>query len=180
MVDATCKSCGATFTENAVGCPCCQSKMLDTESGTFVLLGMQATATVTRHWTTLLDTAQQLFDQGFYGAAIVVAHTACEVVAQRAISKACDAKGVPYLVDAFAHLRFRYSLNDSRARQTYGDLTADDKIGDEPFWSDYVHSVTTRNKIVHHGKNTNKQDAASSLKAARDFIRHIESKNSLQ
>ncbi len=180
MVDATCRSCGAIITDNAVECPDCQSKILEAESGTIVLLGMEATATVTRHWTTLLDTAQQLFDQGFYAAAIVVAHTACEVIAQRAISKALDGKGVPDLVDTFRDHNFGYSLHQPRARKAYGHLTGDDKIGGEPFWSDYNNSVTTRNHIVHHGKTTNQKDAASSLKVAREFIAHVESKNSLQ
>jgi hypothetical protein len=47
----------------------------------------------------LLVKAQELITNGEFGIATVVAHTACEISAERAISQAFAAKGIAYLED---------------------------------------------------------------------------------
>jgi hypothetical protein len=84
----------------------------------------------------LLETAKKLLGDGEFGIAVVVAHMACEIAAERAISDAFAAKGLEYLKPAVEKLMNGRSLGNPNHRRLYTALTADE-IEQQPFWQSF-------------------------------------------
>jgi hypothetical protein len=59
----------------------------------------------------LLITAQDLIEKGEFSISVVVAHMACEISVERAISRAFKAKGIDYLEQPVEDLLPSYNLN---------------------------------------------------------------------
>jgi hypothetical protein len=128
-------------------------------------------------WETLRNYTERLFANGDFGVALIVAQTACEVVVERAMQKAFDAKKIPELDGPIR--RFKpYSLAQDRNRKLYTALTGDD-IGQAPFWSSYQKFVELRNKSAHNGESPDKDTTRTALDAAKDFVEHVVKHNAM-
>lgn len=130
------------------------------------------TLTVTPYEDALLSKAQELITAGNYDVATVVAHMACEIGAERAISQAFTAKGVADLEESVSAFFSGYNLGTPRIRDLYNALTGR-RIQDQPFWQAFVESATRRNRAVHKGSTITAVQAAASLQAARDLVAYL-------
>ena len=87
--------------------------------------GSVATATLIRYEETLLTKAQELIAAGDFSIAAVVAHTACEISAERVISQAFAAKSIEYLEEWATKTLNGFSLSNSRVQALYNAVTGD-------------------------------------------------------
>jgi hypothetical protein len=117
----------------------------------------------------LLETAESLIDQREFCIAVVVAHMACEVAVERALSRAYKAKNVTYLEDWVSSCLNGYNMGNSKVRNLYVALTGH-KIQGEGFWRQFTDSTERRNKIVHTAFQVAESDARNSLCAARALV----------
>jgi hypothetical protein len=136
------------------------------------MTGSTATLTLTRYEETLLTKAQELIETGNFSIAVVVAHTACEISAERAISQAFAAKSIGYLEDWVDDAISSYSLSNSRVQDLYNALKGD-QIQKRPFWPAFKESAKRRHAFVHKGKTITKAEAEASLKAASDLAAYL-------
>jgi hypothetical protein len=127
----------------------------------------------------LLAYARTLINQGDYGMAVVVCHTACEIATERRLSEAIVARGVEDLRGFLHRPNSGYSLSDKRLRKLYTALTRDN-IEREPFWGEFIESSDRRHRIVHRGvgvtpgdAEASHKDAEASRKAASLFVAHL-------
>ena len=107
---------------------------------------MRADATVITYPQKLLAVAKGLIDAGEYSIAVVVAHIACEVAADRAFTKAFAAKGLDYLEEPIGAYFSGSRINRGRNQKLYTALT-EDRIQDEPFWPRYLTSLDLNHVI---------------------------------
>src|SRR5437899_1164799 len=111
------------------------------EAGNFVALGGKAKLTAVRSWPSLLAAAGRLLADNENAAAVIVAHTACEVVTERAM-----------VTKAPAHDElFTYALSTPNKLSKYKQATGDNGIDGEPFWAGYLQLIENRNKAAHEG-----------------------------
>ena len=134
---------------------------------------MRADATVLTYPQKLLAVAKGLIDAGEYSIAVVVAHIACEVAADRAFTKAFAAKGLDYLEEPIGAYFSGSRINRGRNQKLYTALTGD-RIQDEPFWPRYLTSLERRNGITHKGAIVGKTEAEESFAVVTDFVAHLE------
>jgi hypothetical protein len=120
----------------------------------------------------LLTTAKQLSDQGQYSVAVIVAHMACEVAVERALTRAFAARKITYLEGPVEAFLSGYNLNNERIRKLYNAL-ARDAIEAQPFWAPFKASADRRNSIMHGGHIATRPDAESSHKAASDLVAYL-------
>lgn len=140
--------------------------------------GGTADVEVVRHWTRLLENAERLHTSGEYEVAIVVAQTACEVITERAISKAFGNKGVAELESPVTGFLISYNLGNERVRKLY-DALAGDTVAGEGFWEAFKALAKTRNESVHSGRKVSETESRDGLDAASQLVAHIEQKNGL-
>lgn len=136
------------------------------------MTGSAATLTVIRYEDTLLTKAQELIATGDFSIAVVIAHMACEISAERAISQAFAAKGIGYLEESVLAFLSGYSLANERIRDLYNAVTGN-QIHKQPFWDTFKASAKRRNDAVHGGKAITQSEADASLKAARDLVAYL-------
>ena len=117
----------------------------------------------------LLTTAQRLIADGEFSIAVVVAHMACEISAERALSRAFAAKGIGYLEESVEDLLPGYNLANDRVRNLYNTVTGNE-IQKQSFWQAFKESATRRNRAVHMGRIVTKAEAEASFKAASDLV----------
>lgn len=176
--DTHCGSCGVAIVgEDSVQrkpCPQCGSltRAFSLEGHVSVHLTATAELTVVTYPQTLLAACKGLIDDGQYGISVVVAHMACEVSVERALSTAFASKGLQYLEDPVLDFLNGYNLGNDRNRKLYTALTSD-SIEQQAFWPAFKESATRRNNIVHGGKVVGQEDAQSSYEAASEFIAHL-------
>jgi hypothetical protein len=106
------------------------------------------------------------------GIATVVAHMACEVVTERALSRAFASRGVPDLEEPVLGFWNGYNLATPRNRNLYVALTGD-KIHEQAFWPAFSESAKLRNQIIHAGQAATTAEAERSLTAAQGFVAHV-------
>lgn len=128
----------------------------------------RATLTLTPYEDTLLVKAQELITNGAFDLAIVVAHTACEISAERAILRAFAARSIEYLDENFPN----FNLANTRSCNLYNAVTGK-QIQKQLFWSNFKWSAKRRNLIVHKGKIATKAEAKKSHKAASDLVAYL-------
>ena len=133
---------------------------------------------VIKHWTHLLESAHRLLDDAHWGAAVIVAQTACEVVIHRAVAGRLNAIGQPALAEPILRFARPFSPQNENVRKVY-DLLATDDLGQRPFWTGYKGLVDQRNNAVHRGANIAEQDARTGVAAAQLLVTHIEQHNQL-
>lgn len=71
----------------------------------------------------LLDTAKRLRDEGYHEAAVVTAHTACEVCTEITVSGALREKGLDHLSKPIDDLLPNYNIRNEKVRKLYEALT---------------------------------------------------------
>jgi hypothetical protein len=179
-----CNNCGAPITsEPASGdpaqrkpCPRCGSTArrfnLQASAGQYSLVGSSATLVVITYPEALLTKAQELIAQGDFSIAVVVAHMACEISAERAISRTFADKGIGYLEESIEDLLPGYNLANDRVRNLYNALTGD-QIQKQSFWQAFKNSGMRRNQAVHKGRIITKAEAEASFKAASDLVAYL-------
>ena len=133
---------------------------------------IKAEATVITYPQKLLSLARRLIDEGEFGVAVVVAHMACEIATERALSEAFAAKGIPDLEDTVTDLFSGNSLANPRIRKLYTALTGDE-IANAPFWQKFRLSAERRNSITHSSITVAKAEAEILYMAARDLVAHL-------
>jgi hypothetical protein len=105
---------------------------------------------------TLLAKSQELISRGEYNIATVVAHMACEVAAEQALSRAFASKGLEYLDDAVTDFMNGYNLAHELNRNLYNAL-AGREIQKQSFWQPFKESATRRNAVMHRGQMPRKK-----------------------
>ena len=121
---------------------------------------------------TLLDTARDLLQREQVGIAIVVAHMACEVAAERSMAEAFQGKALAYLEDPILAFVNGFNLATPRIQELYSALTGNE-IQNDPFWQAFKTSAMLRNRIVHNGKIVARSDGEASLTAAIALVMHL-------
>ena len=71
--------------------------------------------TVVRYPEILMQYAQRLFDNGEFGVAVVVAHTACEVAVECVISQSFARSNIPQVADPIDGLLNGYNISNPRS-----------------------------------------------------------------
>ena len=180
--DTSCGGCGAVIVgESTDGdpskrnpCPQCGSLARAFSLQAHVTVQVSATAelTVVTYPQTLLATSKGLLDGGQFGISVVVAHMACEVSVERALSAAFASKGLQYLEDPLLDFLNGFNLGNDRNRKLYTALTGD-QIEQQQFWPDFKASTTWRNNVIHSGSIVGKAEAESSFAAASSFVAHL-------
>jgi HEPN domain-containing protein len=175
-----CKKCGQELNDVADGepCPFCgevNGVPLLTSKYSVTTVGATAsdTAITIPLWTKLLEVAEELFNKEFYGSAVIIAQTACEVIVARAMTKALGNRPVKKKYSSF-------SPANKRTRKLYYKLT-DDNIRSEGFWNDYAAMVELRRDCVHKGLHSaiSETDVRTGLDAAKKLVEHVEQHNKL-
>lgn len=156
-------------------CPKCGSTSRDINlpgaTGSITVAGSTATLTITRLEDALLTKAQELITKGDnddFRIAVVVAHMACEISAERAILRAFVARGIEYCDENYPN----FNLASSRPCNLYNAVTGN-HIHKQPFWKPFKMSATRRNKVVHKGMPVTKTEAEASYKAASDLVAYL-------
>jgi hypothetical protein len=152
-----CSECGST------------ARMIGLASTAKISSTVTATATIIPYSETLLAKTKEFIARGDFSIAVVVAHMACEISAERAISRAVVEKGIEYLQDSIFG---SYSLASERIRKIYNALTGVE-IQKQAFWPAYKESVTRRNNSVHRGATVTKAEAEATYKAANDLVSYL-------
>ena len=125
----------------------------------------------------LLEIAKNLFDQGRYGIAIVVAHMACEIVVEQVFTAAFKAKKVPELQKSVTDLLNGYNLANRRIRNVYNALAGDEiQNKKNAFWQKFKESAARRNRIMHKRQIASRQEAEETLEATGDLIAYLDQK----
>ena len=132
------------------------------------------TMTLIPYAQTLLDKSQELILGGEHNVATVVAHMACEVAAEQALSRAFATKGLEYLEDAVTDFFNGFNLGNELIRNLYNAL-AGREIHEQPFWQAFKGSATRRNGIMHRGENATKEQAEATYEAAGKLIAYLKS-----
>ncbi len=145
---------------------------LEGESPHDEISGPGAQLTVATYPETLLRTAQRLFGDGQYSMAVVVAHMACEIAAERSMGEAFRARNIVDLEEAIEELLNGYNLASKRVRNLYVALTGDE-IHNQPFWATFTESARLRNCIIHNGAIVSKAKADELLQATSALIAHL-------
>ena len=149
-----------------------RSFSLQAETGHYSLVGESVTLVVITYPEALLTTAQGLIASGDFSIAVVVAHMACEISAERALSRTFATKGIGYLEESVEDLLPGYSLANDHVRKLYNAVTGDE-IQKQSFWQAFKESATGRNQAVHKGRLVTKGEAEASYKAASDLVAYL-------
>jgi hypothetical protein len=134
----------------------------------------RATLTLIPYEEPLLAKAQELITKGDmtkgdFSIAVVVAHLACEISAERAILRAFAAKGIKYRKDNFSG----FNLASNRLSNLYNAVTGDEIQKKFSSWKAFKKSANRRNEAVHNGKIITKTEAEDSYKAASDLVAYL-------
>jgi hypothetical protein len=128
--------------------------------------------TVTPYAETLLVKSRELIDRRDFSIAVVVAHMACEIAAERALSRDFETKGIGYLKDATLSLLNGYNLRNERFRSLFNAVTGSE-IQKQSFWEAFEASAKRRNDAVHKGATVTQSDAEASHSAATALVAHL-------
>jgi hypothetical protein len=126
-----------------------------------------------QHHRMLLEISKELLRQKYYGAALVIAQTACEVFVEVAIATILKSKGLESLDQSLKDFVQNYNLANQRNRKLYVALS-EDNIQRESFWNKYVTMVKLRHDVVHKGKQVTAQEGKDSFEVANEMIEHLE------
>lgn len=121
----------------------------------------------------LLHAARQMMIAGRHEVSVVTAQMACEVCAERVISKYFCFRKVEFLEDAVEDLLPSYNLANEKIRRIYVALTQD-QIHHQYFWSEYKTMVSIRNKAVHAGIRIQESQAQMVARIAASVVKHLQ------
>jgi hypothetical protein len=134
-----------------------------------VLLGRPAGARVIAYPEALLATAWRLIADGEFGVAVIVAHMACEISVERALSRAYEGKDTGFLGESAQEMLPCYDLANDRVRNLYNAVTRKE-IQEQSFWDAFKESASRKSQAVREGSALTKAEAEASLKAASELI----------
>jgi hypothetical protein len=130
--------------------------------------------TVVRYPEILMQYAQRLFDNGEFGVAVVVAHTACEVAVERVISQSFARSNIPQVAGPIDGLLNGYNISNPKVRSLFDALTGKKVAQDkQDIWDKFMKSVTRRNRAVHAGNQPTKTEAEESLDVVREMVQYL-------
>ena len=162
QADTCCRECGHVITDETPStdpaqrkpCPQCGAltRTISVSGEICATLDITASVELITYPQRLLATCKGFIEDGQYGISVVVAHMACEVAAERALSAAFALKGLQHLEDPVLDFLNGYSLANDRNRKLYAALTGD-HIEQQSFWQAFKESATRRNKILHTGSD---------------------------
>ncbi len=142
-----------------------------------------ATASVVRFQERILDAARYISTSPTAGdpafaASVIIAQTACEVAAQRAVEFLIDARNLGSLGEAIECYVSKYSFTDDRRLQAMWTSLTSDAIQHAAFWARYKTHVKRRNSAAHRGldedgQQMTKAKAEDSIEVAGLFLAHI-------
>ena len=178
-----CKNCGTAIAGDLAGdparrkeCPKCGSVVrefvMNAAPGSYTVTAYDADVTYISYSEKLLTAAQDLIEKGEFSISVVVAHMACEISAERSISRALKEKGIDFLEQPVEALLPSYNLANDKVKDLYNAVTGSE-IQKQPFWQEFKESATRRNKAVHAGKIATKEEAEDSFKAASSLVAHL-------
>jgi HEPN domain-containing protein len=121
----------------------------------------------------ILNAAKGFRDRGDYDVAVILAQTACEVLAEQTFEKLFRDDGTSAADRKLLEPKAK-NLAAPRTRALY-TLLSKDRIQQQPFWQDYRDHANLRHKIVHAGASATKQEADKSLRVADRLINHVRS-----
>jgi hypothetical protein len=180
--DITCGKCGTVlYGESSSGaasdrkpCPCCGSTTRSFAVCVCSQFNIAATiqAEVVTYPQALLKNAASLITAKQYNEALVIAHMACEIAAERAFAKALAKRPQRTPKETGGDLPTGYNLANEQTRKQYTEVTGDN-IQDQPFWPAFAQFVHLRNQIVHASKKVSRAEAEASLKAATGLVHHL-------
>jgi hypothetical protein len=157
-------------------CPRCGSKARKQGISARLQAASFATGTITAipYAEILLAKSQELISRGDFNIATVVAHMACEIAAERAISLAFAIRGLGYLEDAVTSFVFGYNLSTERIRNLYNALALSGRrIQDQRFWEAFMASANRRNAVVHKAGSVTKEQAEETQRAATELVAYL-------
>src|SRR5262245_55523265 len=118
----------------------------------------------------LLLLAGQLAGESRYQLAVIVAQTACEVLAARVLGALMTKSGLgPGLKRWIDECKGRNSNLGNPAVRTLYQALSGDRIDTQPFWEKYKAHTKLRNRIVHGGATATQQEAQASLRATQEL-----------
>jgi hypothetical protein len=132
-----------------------------------------AELTVGTYAEVLLETAKSLVAAGQPTIAIVTAHMACEIAAERALARAFAARGLEFLEASVTDLLNGHNMASDRVRGLYTALTGD-HIETQPFWGNFVISSKRRNRAIHAGDVLSEAEGRDSVAAATALVDHLQ------
>ena len=140
--------------------------------GVYTLTGHDVNLIYISYPEKLLTAAQELIEKGEFSIAVVVAHMACEISVERAISRAFKTKGLDNLEQPVEDLLSSYNLANPRVQNIYNAISGDE-IQKQPFWQQFKESAVRRNDAVHEGKIATKAEAETSFSAATSLVKYL-------
>ena len=120
----------------------------------------------------ILGKAQQLREAGFHEASVVMAQSACEIAAERAIAQLLMRRGADYLQKYLHETVGSFNIT-GRVRDLYVALSGD-RVQEQPFWASLTTCVQLRNRVVHAGQLVTADQSALYLQVAHQVIQHLE------
>ena len=130
------------------------------------------TTTLIPYAETLLAKSQELISRGEFNIATVVAHMACELAAERAISRTLANRNLTDLENAITGFVSGYNLASERHRNLYNALSGR-TIHEQPFWQAFKESAKRRNAAVHKGASVTKKQAEDTQRAATEMVTYL-------
>ncbi len=182
-MSAFCNNCGTLITDEPGSditqrkpCPKCGSLdrrfLMKAFRGEFSLKGGNVSFIYISYPEKLLTAARDLIDKGEFSIAVVVAHMACEISVERALSRSFKAKDIDYLQKPIKDLGFTYNLANDRVRKLYNAVSGDE-IQKQSFWEEFKASAERRNDAVHEGKIATTEEAEASFNAASNLVAYL-------
>ena len=126
-----------------------------------------------------LDSAEAAHAQGQYKEAVILAQTALELFTEKILGRLYKVRNIDYLKPQFEHLLINYNIANGKVSGLYMALS-EDKITQEPFWSNVVAHVELRIDLVHEGKDASVLQSRNSLDAVTALIEHVKAHNSIK
>jgi hypothetical protein len=115
----------------------------------------------------LIEVAQRLLDEGKHPTLpLIVAVMACEIRADRVLSRAFASQGLAKLGDAFSD-QLRGSV---LSRLPIFNAVTGLQIQQQPFWSSFQAAVKTRNNALHRGAVATSPEAKEAIEAASAMV----------
>jgi hypothetical protein len=124
------------------------------------------------YYRQLLDAAARYRADREYAVAVIIAQTACELVAEWAFETFLGDHNLTERDQK--NLTKNFNVANDRVKALYVVLSGD-RIDQQPFWPDLRDHADRRNKIVHKGEKATAKDADASIRAATELISHVES-----
>lgn len=113
--------------------------------------------------------------------AVVLAHAACDLRTEQAISDLIKWKNVEYLRDALQKTR-RGNLSNGGVRKVYAALSGDSpwrqpkETGEPPqapWWQAWTTSYEVRCRVAHAGAPVTRQEAEKSIDVCEKYVLHL-------